>query len=70
MKRFGWDATTVKSISLKCFKLAKARIGCTTLLTKISNDLLPTAARMSKMRLQTASKCCMCEEVEAFDHIL
>ena len=70
MKQFGWDAEAVELISWKCFKLAKTRIGRTTLLTKISNDLLPTAARLTKMRLQTASKCCLCEEVETFDHIL
>ena len=40
MKRFGWNAEVVELIAWKSFKLAKTRIGRTTLLTKISNDLL------------------------------
>ena len=68
--QFGWDEKVVTSIAWKCYKIANARIKQTALITKISNDLLPTAARMCKMHLQTASKCPVCEEVETFDHLL
>ena len=70
MDRFGWNETVVTSIAWKCYKLANKRIKRTSLVTKISNDLLPTAARMCKMHLQTASKCAQCDEVETFDHIV
>ena len=68
--QFGWDEKVVTSIAWKCYKIANARIKQTALITKISNDLLPTAARMCKMHLQTALKCPVCEEVETFDHLL
>jgi hypothetical protein len=41
--KFGWSNETITGIAWKCLKLAIQRINRDVLLTKICNDLLPTA---------------------------
>jgi hypothetical protein len=49
--KFGWSNETITGIAWKCLKLlAIQRINQDVLLTKICNDLLPTAAALCKRK--------------------
>ena len=51
--RFGWSDTTISSIAWMSFKLAVNRIRRDVLVTKVCNDLLPTAEALCKRKYQS-----------------
>jgi hypothetical protein len=59
--RFGWSDTTISSIAWMSFKLAVNRIQRDVLITKVCNDLLPTAEALCKREYQSHDKCVLCQ---------
>ena len=70
MRRFDWNEEIVQIISWKSLSLAVQRIQRDVLLTKVCNDLLPTAVTLHKMRYQNNDTCVMCNQRETRDHIM
>jgi len=68
--RFGWSDTTISSIAWKSFKLAVNRIRRDVLITKVCNDLLPTAEALCKRKYQSHDKCVLCQRQETRNHII
>jgi hypothetical protein len=61
---------TIEIISWKCLSLAIQRINRDVLITKVCNDLLPTADTLCKMRYQNHDTCILCNQHETRDHII
>jgi hypothetical protein len=70
MRRFEWNEEIINIISWKCLSLAVQRIQRDVLLTKVCNDLLPTAVTLCKMRYQNNDSCVICNQKETRDHIM
>ena len=70
MQRFDWRDSVFGSISWESFRTAMRRIRQDTVLTKICNDILPTNKRLWQIGFSTTDRCCCCDEIETFDHIL
>ena len=68
--KFGWSNDTITGIVWKCLKLATQRINRDVLLTKICNDLLPTATVLRKRKYPNSDKCVMCNKQETRDHMM
>ncbi|OEU15138.1 hypothetical protein FRACYDRAFT_239817 [Fragilariopsis cylindrus CCMP1102] len=68
--KFGWSNDTITGIAWKCLKLATRRINRDVLLTKICNDLLPTATVLRKRKYQNSDECVMCNKQETRDHMM
>ena len=70
IRRFEWNEEIVNIISWKSLSLAVQRIQRDVLLTKVCNDLLPTAVTLHKMQYQNNDTCVMCNQRETRDHIM
>jgi len=68
--KFGWSDTIIGTIAWKCLSLAVRRLNNSVLLTKVSNDLLPTAETLKKYRYQNSDKCVLCDNTETRDHMI
>jgi hypothetical protein len=68
--RFEWPNEVIEIISWKCLSLAIQRINRDVLITKVCNDLLPTAATLCKMKYQHHDTCILCHQQETRDHII
>jgi hypothetical protein len=68
--KFGWPNDTIEVIAWKCLSLAIQRIHRDVLITKVCNDLLPTADTLCKMRYQHHDTCILCQNHETRDHII
>jgi hypothetical protein len=63
--QFGWPNETIEIIAWKCLS---QRINRDVLITKVCNDLLPTADTLCKMRYQNHDTCILCHQHETRDH--
>jgi predicted ATPase len=69
--RFGWPNETTEIIAWKFLSLAIIQqINRDVLITKVYNDLLPTADTLCKMRYQNHDTCILCHQHETRDHII
>jgi hypothetical protein len=68
--RFDWPNETIEIIAWKCLSLAIQQINRDVLITKVCNDLLPTADTLCKMRYQHHDACILCHQHETRDHII
>jgi hypothetical protein len=68
--RFSWSNEIIEIIAWKCLSLAIQRIDRDVLITKVCNDLLPTADTLYKMRYQYHDTCILCHNHETRDHII
>jgi hypothetical protein len=68
--RFDWPNETIGIIAWKCLSLAIQRINRDVLITKVCNDLLPTADTLCQMRYQNHDTCILCNQHETRDHII
>jgi len=68
--RFGWSDDVIHSIAWKCLTLAARRINRSVLMTKVCNDLLPTAVTLQQQKYQYSDRCNMCDGVETRDHMI
>jgi hypothetical protein len=68
--RFDWPNETIEIISWKCLSLTIQRINRDVLITKVCNDLLPTADTLCKMKYQHHDTCIFCHQHETRDHII
>jgi hypothetical protein len=68
--RFSWSNEIIEGIAWKCLALAIQRINRDVLITKVCNDLLPTAETLCKMKYQYHDTCILCHKQETRDHIL
>jgi len=68
--RFSWSNEIIEVIAWKCLSLAIQRIDRDVLITKVCNDLLPTAETLYKMRYQHHDTCILCHNQETRDHII
>jgi hypothetical protein len=60
--RFEWPNETIEIISWKCLSLAIQRINRDVLITKVCNDLLPTATTLCRMKYQHNDTCILCHQ--------
>jgi hypothetical protein len=58
--RFDWPNVTIELIAWKCLSLAIQQINRDVLITKVCNDLLPTAGKLCKMKYQNHDTCILC----------
>jgi hypothetical protein len=68
--KFGWSDEVVLAIAWKSLSLAIPRIKRDVIITKICNDLLPTATTLYKRKYQHHDTCVLCSKKETRDHIL
>jgi hypothetical protein len=68
--RFEWPNETIEIISWKCLSLAIQQINRDVLITKVCNDLLPTATTLCKMKYQHHDTSILCHQQETRDHII
>jgi hypothetical protein len=68
--KFGWSDTVINTIAWKSLSLAVRRINRSVILTKVSNDLLPTAETLKKFKYQNSDKCVLCDKTETRDHMI
>lgn len=68
--RFEWSDSTIQTIAWKCLSLAIQRIRRDVLVTKVCNELLPTADTLYKRRYQNHNKCILCQRRETIEHML
>jgi hypothetical protein len=68
--RFEWSDQTISSIAWQSFQIAMKRIRHDVLVTKVCNDLLPTAEALCKRKYQTNDTCVMCQQQETRNHII
>jgi len=62
--RFGWADDVIGVIAWKCLALATRRISRTVILTKVCNDLLPTAVTLQEHKYQHHNRCSVCDCIE------
>jgi len=67
--KFGWSNATIQIISWGALSCSLRRINRPCLTTKICNDLLPVATRLSQWQLQSNSECCLCGAPETSSHM-
>jgi hypothetical protein len=68
--RFGWSDTIIGTIAWKCLALAARRINRSVLMTKVCNDLLPTAETLKRYQYQNSDRYILCDKVETRDHMI
>ena len=68
--KFGWSDTIIGTIAWKSLSLAARRLNSSVLLTKVCNDLLPTAETLKKYKYQNSDKCVLCDRIETRDHMI
>ena len=68
--RFEWSDSTIQTIAWKCLSLAIQRIRRDVLVTKVCNELLPTAATLYKRNYQNHDTCILCHHQETIEHML
>ncbi len=68
--RFEWSNDTIGIIAWKSLSLAIQRIQRNVLITKVCNDLLPTAATLYKQRYQEHDTCVLCQREETREHLV
>jgi hypothetical protein len=68
--RFGWADDIIGIIAWKCLALAAQRINRTVLLTKVCNDLLPTALTLQEQTYQGSNRCSLCYYIDTRDHMI
>jgi hypothetical protein len=68
--KFGWSGTIINTIAWKSLSLAVRRINRSVILTKVSNDLLPTAETLKKYNYQNSNNCVLCDKTETRDHMI
>jgi hypothetical protein len=68
--RFEWSDLTIQTIAWKCLSLAIQRIRQDVLVTKVCNELLPTAATLYKRNYQNHDECILCQQHETIEHML
>jgi len=68
--RFEWSDSTITSIAWKSFQIAVQRMRRDVLITKVCNDLLPTAEALYKRKYQTHDNCVLCQQKETRNHII
>ena len=67
--KFGWSSPTTTTIAWKSLSCGIRRLGRHCLVTKICNDLLPTAVTLQKWKYQTHDTCCLCGQTETREHL-
>jgi hypothetical protein len=68
--RFSWPNDIIEVIAWKCLSLAIQRIDRDVLITKVCNDLLPTADTLCRTRYQYHDTCILCHNHETRDRII
>jgi hypothetical protein len=68
--RFEWPNETIEIIAWKCLSLAIQQINRDVSITKVCNDLLPTADTLCKMKYQHHDTCILCHQHKTRDHII
>ena len=68
--KFGWSDAIIGTIAWKSLSLAARRLNSSVLLTKVCNDLLPTAETLKKYKYQNSDKCVLCDRIETRDHMI
>ena len=68
--KFQWSNEVIEIVSWKCLSLAIQRINRDVLITKICNDLLPTADTLCRMKYQHHDTCVLCNNHETRDHMI
>ena len=68
--KFCWSDEIVTSIVWKSLSLAIARLNRDVVLTKICNDLLPTATTLFKIKYQYQDTCALCSKTDTRDRLL
>ena len=68
--KFQWSNEIIEAIAWKCLSLAIQRINRDVLITKVCNDLLPTADTLYKRKYQLHDTCILCQNKETRDHLL
>ena len=67
--KFRWSSPTTTIIAWKSLSCGIRRIGRQCLVTKICNDLLPTAVTLQRWKYQTHDTCCLCGQQETRKHL-
>ena len=65
-----WEDNTIQDIAWKSLSLAAQRIHNPVLLTKVCNDILPTASTLQKWNYQETDECVLCHQHEDQDHLI
>ena len=65
-----WEDNTIQDIAWKSLSLAAQRIHNSVLLTKVCNDILPTASTLQKWNYQDTDECVLCHQHEDRDHLI
>jgi len=68
--RFEWADSTLQTIAWKCLSLAIQRIRRDVLVTKVCNELLPTAETLYRRKYQNHDTCILCNNRETIEHML
>ena len=68
--RFEWPDSTIQIIAWKCLSLAIQRIRRDVLITKVCNELLPTADTLYRRKYQNHNTCILCNDCETIEHML
>ena len=64
-----WSDATIRSISWNSLKIALSRLQRPVLLTKICNNLLPTASHLYKRKYCQDNQCPLCNAIETSKHL-
>ena len=67
--KFGWSTSTTTAIAWKSLSCGIRRMGRHCLVTKICNDLLPTASTLHRWKYQNHDTCCLCGQTETREHL-
>ena len=65
-----WEDNTIQDIAWKSLSLAAQRIHNPVLLTKVCNDILPTASTLQKWNYQETDECVLCHQHKDRDHLI
>ena len=69
-KKNDWEDNTIQDIAWKSLSLAAQQIHNPVLLTKVCNDILPTASTLQKWNYQETDECVLCHQHEDRDHLI
>ena len=68
--KFGWSDEIVTSVAWKSLSMAISGLHRDVVLTKICNDLLPTASTLFKIKYQYQDTCTLCSKTDTRDRLL
>ena len=68
--KFNWSDALIQLIAWKSLSCGIRRVQRNCLVTKICNDLLPTAVTLRKWNYQQNDSCCLCGALETREHLI